>query len=77
MPEAGNLTAFRHYSNNLKTVYNQSSSSKSDKGFQLLSAMLEYNPELRITAADALNHAYFQEEPRPSLKYVFFFICSK
>ncbi|TPX33394.1 hypothetical protein SmJEL517_g03749 [Synchytrium microbalum] len=67
MPESANLSTFRHYNNNLRAVYNQSSSSKSDKGFHLLSAMLEYNPDLRITAADALNHAFFSEDPKPSM----------
>ncbi|XP_057803503.1 cyclin-dependent kinase G-2-like [Salvia miltiorrhiza] len=30
-------------------------------GFDLLESLLEYQPEYRITAKDALNHAWFQE----------------
>jgi cyclin-dependent kinase 8/11 len=41
---------------------------KSEAGFNLLSALLEYDIEKRITAEDALNHAYFQEEPKPVMK---------
>jgi len=35
----------------------------SDLGFDLLSQMLCYDPEKRISAADALNHPYFKEDP--------------
>ena len=41
---------------------------KSEAGFNLLSALLEYDIEKRISAEDALNHAYFQEEPKPVMK---------
>lgn len=46
---------------------------KSEQGCNLLAAMLEYDPLKRITAEDALNHPYFQEDPRPGLEYVFLF----
>lgn len=36
----------------------------SDSGLRLLSAMLAYDPKARITAADALNHPWFDEFPR-------------
>ncbi|KDR85149.1 hypothetical protein GALMADRAFT_260848 [Galerina marginata CBS 339.88] len=34
-------------------------------GLDLLISMLTYDPELRITAADALHHPYFAESPLP------------
>lgn len=37
----------------------------SDTGFDLMRRLLCYNPEERITAADALKHPYFQEAPLP------------
>jgi len=36
----------------------------SDEGIDLLEQMLACDPAKRITAADALNHSWFQEEPR-------------
>jgi cyclin-dependent kinase 8/11 len=45
-------------------------SSKSEHGFALLRSMLEYDPERRISADQAMDHPYFQEDPRPSTKYV-------
>lgn len=37
----------------------------SELGFQLLKSMFVYNPEKRVSAADALNHPYFSEPPLP------------
>jgi cell division cycle 2-like protein len=37
----------------------------SRQGFDLLSKMLCYNPETRISAAQALNHPWFKEYPNP------------
>ena len=45
-------------------------SPKSEAGFNLLSALLEYDPAKRITAEKALNHPYFQEDPKPVMKQV-------
>ena len=36
----------------------------SDQGFDLLSRMLCYNPDDRITAVQALKHPFFKEAPR-------------
>mmetsp|Transcript_40830 Transcript_40830/g.66201 ORF Transcript_40830/g.66201 Transcript_40830/m.66201 type:complete len:499 (+) Transcript_40830:82-1578(+) len=36
-----------------------------EAGFDLLNRMLTYDPKKRITASEALNHAYFTESPRP------------
>ncbi|VFQ65021.1 unnamed protein product [Cuscuta campestris] len=40
----------------------------SDTGLDLLNRLLSYNPEKRITADDALNHAWFHECPLPKSK---------
>ncbi|KAI5352046.1 hypothetical protein L3X38_004937 [Prunus dulcis] len=40
----------------------------SDAGFNLLNKLLTYDPEERITAADALNHEWFREVPLPKSK---------
>ncbi len=37
-----------------------------DSGFDLLSRLLTYNPDRRLTASDALKHAWFSENPRPT-----------
>ncbi|KAG0255506.1 cyclin-dependent protein kinase [Actinomortierella ambigua] len=63
-PEYQGLSAFRQYPNALRGIY-QSWPYKSEQGCNLLSAMLEYDPSRRITADEALNHPYFQEDPKP------------
>lgn len=40
----------------------------SDAGFDLLNSLLTYDPEKRITAEVALNHAWFREVPLPKSK---------
>ncbi|KAJ3190782.1 cyclin-dependent protein kinase [Dinochytrium kinnereticum] len=67
LPEASHLPTFRQTPNNLKNAFRQSSSSSSEQAFLLLSQMLELDPSKRITAADALDHPYFSEEPKPVL----------
>ncbi|KAL4943199.1 hypothetical protein BDV06DRAFT_143998 [Aspergillus oleicola] len=42
-----------------------------NKGLQLLSALLALNPASRPTAAECLAHAYFREDPRPKPKEMF------
>lgn len=37
-------------------------------GYEFLNAMLTYDPEQRITAAEALVHQYFSEPPAPADK---------
>uniref|UniRef100_A0A7S2RU23 Cyclin-dependent kinase 2 homolog n=2 Tax=Rhizochromulina marina TaxID=1034831 RepID=A0A7S2RU23_9STRA len=37
----------------------------SDTGFELMSQLLAPNPEKRISAKDALEHAWFREDPTP------------
>ena len=37
-----------------------------EKAIDLIARMLEYNPKRRITAEEALKHAYFTEAPLPS-----------
>jgi cyclin-dependent kinase 8/11 len=35
---------------------------------KLVSKMLEFDPAKRISAEEALNHTYFQEDPKPKMK---------
>ncbi len=37
----------------------------SDSGIDLLKRLFNLNPDERICAADALKHAWFQENPQP------------
>jgi len=39
----------------------------SHAAFDLLSRMIDYNPDTRITASEILDHEYFKEQPLPSL----------
>ena len=43
----------------------QEGESFSESGFDLLDRLLTYNPELRISAAEALKHPWFSEAPLP------------
>ncbi|KAG0740121.1 hypothetical protein G6F57_000975 [Rhizopus arrhizus] len=65
LPDYPQLASFPQCPNNLKQVYQIMGCPKSESGFNLLSALLEYDPAKRITAEKALSHPYFQEEPKP------------
>jgi cyclin-dependent kinase 8/11 len=47
----------------------QNSTMRSEQGFRLMTSLLEYDPAKRISAGEALQHPYFQEEPLPLEKY--------
>ncbi|KAJ2864435.1 cyclin-dependent protein kinase [Coemansia erecta] len=64
MPDIQHMKQFKHYPNTLKSWY-ASTNHKSELGLQLLSSLLEYDPERRISASDALDHPYFKEDPKP------------
>ena len=42
----------------------------SKEAFELLHQLFAYDPDSRLTAKEALQHRWFQEEPKPTLKYV-------
>jgi len=55
-----NDSSLKHCRNNLNKVF----SKLSVQGLNLLSGLLEYDPEKRISAANAESHRYFTERPR-------------
>ncbi|OAD68271.1 hypothetical protein PHYBLDRAFT_127607 [Phycomyces blakesleeanus NRRL 1555(-)] len=65
LPDYCHLSTFPQCSNNLKHMYQMIPGVKSESGFNLFSALLEYDPAKRITAEKALAHPYFQEDPKP------------
>ena len=66
MPSYKELSEYdRTKKNVLRSVYDSFPLVKGDSGYRLLSAMLEYNPDVRITADAALDHQYFTEKPMP------------
>ena len=37
------------------------------EAFQLLAGLLDFDPNTRLTAAEALEHEYFKQDPLPSM----------
>lgn len=58
------MTYFRQFPRTLR----QHMKRLSNNGYDLLSRMLEYDPNKRITAAEALDHEYFKDSPTPMKK---------
>eukprot|EP00301_Raphidiophrys_heterophryoidea_P005901 c12427_g3_i1.p2 GENE.c12427_g3_i1~~c12427_g3_i1.p2 ORF type:complete len:287 (-),score=66.51 c12427_g3_i1:121-981(-) len=69
LPHAKKIRWHQYAGSNLREKFpvrsvSGSGSYLSDSGYDLLTRMLRYNPEERITAAEALKHEYFSEAPR-------------
>ena len=66
MPAFKELAEFdRDKKTMLRMVYDSFPSAKGENGFKLLASMLDYNPDTRITADEALVHHYFADKPNP------------
>jgi serine/threonine protein kinase len=63
---AAALTSLPSYSDSLYTWY--TTRTRSPSGFELLEALLQYDPAKRLDAAHALDHAWFRETPLPTAK---------
>ncbi|EFA74779.1 putative protein serine/threonine kinase [Heterostelium album PN500] len=61
LPLVKNLNLIPQPYNNLKNKFPHIT----DQTYDLLSRLLTYDPEKRITAAEALEHPYFKENPPP------------
>ncbi|ODV92613.1 hypothetical protein CANCADRAFT_147630 [Tortispora caseinolytica NRRL Y-17796] len=59
-PEFQAMQTLKTYRSNLDGWYRKAGGTNM-RGYQLLAALLKYNPDQRITALDALNHRYFTE----------------
>ena len=68
-PEYPQLQGFKHTPSQLETWYT-SIGGKNPLGFNLLQGLLEYDPVKRLTAQKALEHKYFSEGAKMSLKLV-------
>ncbi|KAF1319770.1 Cmgc/cdk protein kinase, partial [Globisporangium splendens] len=59
--DAFHFDATRYSYNNIRKVLPD----LSDKGIDLINQMLTYDPQIRISAEDAIAHPYFREKPFP------------
>ena len=66
MPFFQRLDQFASQEDALKKTMQRNRPQLSESCLDLLAKMLHYNPSVRITAADALLHPYFQEPPGPT-----------
>lgn len=62
LPAVQKMTFTDYPYNNLR---NKFGAYLTDKGFDLLNSFLTYDPGKRVTAEEALKHAYFSESPQP------------
>ncbi|KAJ3405476.1 cyclin-dependent protein kinase [Chytriomyces hyalinus] len=69
MPDFNQLSTLRmdKQESNLRNYCFQYPYSTTENGYLLLAATLEYDPMKRLTADDALKHAYFVEDPTPGM----------
>ncbi|CDO76791.1 hypothetical protein BN946_scf184978.g20 [Trametes cinnabarina] len=63
MPEYASMKKLDHYTNRLSEWCQSRIRSH---GADLLAHLFAYDPDKRLTAAEALQHRWFQEEPRPT-----------
>lgn len=64
-PEYPALQTLKHYPPNFESWYH-ATGCHNVSGFNLLCALLEYDPSKRVTAHDSLTHQFFTEQPRPT-----------
>ncbi|KIJ57267.1 hypothetical protein M422DRAFT_148636 [Sphaerobolus stellatus SS14] len=64
MPEHSHYMRLDRYNNNLYNWTNQRI--RSHQAYDLLTKLFIYNPDKRITAKQALEHKWFQDEPKPN-----------
>jgi cell division cycle 2-like protein len=65
LPNAKKISFKKYTDIKLKERFNDNEISLSEAGLDLLAKMLTYDPKKRITAAAALEHKWFKEEPLP------------
>ncbi|KAJ3519172.1 hypothetical protein NM688_g9341 [Phlebia brevispora] len=70
MPEWPSMKRLDHKPNQL---YSWCSKTGFVHGLDFLRQTFAYDPDKRLTAHEALRHKWFQDEPRPTAKYVNFF----
>ncbi|KAJ3498344.1 hypothetical protein NLJ89_g10231 [Agrocybe chaxingu] len=64
MPEYQSMKRLDHFANRLSDWCH--SRIRATQGYDLLRQLFIYDPERRLTAKDALQHKWFQEEPKPT-----------
>ncbi|EJD45703.1 kinase-like protein [Auricularia subglabra TFB-10046 SS5] len=66
MPEYPSFAQLDVYPKRLTNWCHERNRLRSPSGIDLLKRLLEYDPDVRITAGDALRHKWFTEEPKPT-----------
>ncbi|KDQ63965.1 hypothetical protein JAAARDRAFT_27636 [Jaapia argillacea MUCL 33604] len=64
MPEYNNMKRLDHFQNHLQEWCN--SRIRSSSGFDFLRQLFAYDPENRLPCREALQHKWFQDEPKPT-----------